>query len=306
MERLKKFWWVFGVLGTAATFLNPYVGLFALLPALILFINGITIGTGRTRCRQKNQPGYNGIVQLQSYSFWAFLVWDIIFVPMFIAMVIFFTTTPDRKILTPVPTQGFNFANWVPFLLIASLVFQVSSIILAALRQYDLYWNKTYTMKPKRQKMASLKQPKEDSLLYKMFRIIGKGWICLATLSLAAGLFSIRFPALTLLRLFLLFPYLILLINIRLRQSVSHRSAAHSETFPTDSGRIAQDQLVMFRGKGMFLFLFFMMAFIEGIILMCEIIIPATSSIMLYVSIILDVLLILSLGDKLWELAEKK
>lgn len=306
MEGLKKSWWFFGVLGTAAALLNPYVGLFACFPAVILFICGISIGVGRTRCRQKNQPGYNGIARMQSYSFWFLLLWDIIFVPIVVGMIIFFTTTPNRKILTPLSTQGFDFANWVPLLMVVAVAFEALSIILAAFRQYDLYWSKTYTLKPKHHKTENLNQPRENSSLYSLFQIMGRGWAIFAALSFAAGLFSIRFPALTLLRIFLLLPYFILLINVRARQSMIRRFAANPQAFPAYAEKVAQDQLNMFTGKGMFLVLIFAMILIEGMIVMCELILPVTSGFALYISLFFDVSFLLSLGFELWNLAEKK
>lgn len=305
MEALKKSWWIFGVLGITAAFFNPYIGLFAGMEAIMLYINGIFIAIGRVRCRNKDLDGYQVIAKAQSPAVWPLMLFNVVFLVIIIKMIIEFTTSPKRKNMGVIPLDAYNLTVWVPAMLILSIVFEVLSTALMAFRLYDLYYNKSYTMKPRKIQFGFLKQPNTDSWYFSLWSGTGKIWLIFAVFSFTAGCFSYQYPVLTCIRFFFFFPYVISLINIKSSQSMIRRLTGKVDESSTSCVARAQHQLKMLKGKGVFITNIFAMIFIECMLILTYFFI-GTTLIKISISIICDVLFIISISYKIWELAEKK
>lgn len=99
---------------------------------------------------------------------------------------------------------------------------------------------------------------------------------------------------------------MILLINIKIFQFMIRKFSGRSDESLSSFAKMAQHGIEVFRGKGIFILSVFTMIFVEGIIVMTEILLPGTLAVLLYLSILCDASLIVALGYKLWEHANKE
>lgn len=305
MEVLKKSWWLFSLLGIASAFLNPYIGLFAIMPAIMYFIDGVLIGIGRIQCRNKTREGFQRIAAIQSSGIWFVILFNIVIQGIIIKAFADILNYPQKKNMGFIPMEAFNLSVWVPTMWILYIIFAVISLILFSLRIYDLYYNKNYTMKPRRIQFGYLKQVDTNSFWFRIWRGLGKIWYIFAVCSFVVGSLNFPYPAFTCFRFFFFFPFGISWINIRYFSRLLRIYANKEGDFYADCRARFQYQLDLFRKKGVFLTNIFALCFIEAMLLLGECM-SGAAPLTLFLSILCDALLISSMSYHLWRLAEKR
>lgn len=305
MEVLKKTWWFFCLLGIAAAFFNPYIGMFAMIEAILMFVNGCFVGVGRIRCRNKNRDGFQGIAKIQSSAFWPVIFFNIVVLIIFIKVFAGISNSPQRTNMGFIPLNSYDLTVWVPAMWVLFITSEMIYLFLLSLRLYDLYWNKNYTMKPRKVKFGFLKQPDTDSWWFRIWRGTGKIWFIFAICSFVAGSFNYPYPVFTCFRFFFFFPFGILWINIRTRLSAIRRCSNKQGSIYEACDSRAQHELDMFRGKGMFLTSIIELWVIEAVLIITACIAGA-APLPLSLSILCDVLFISSMCYHVWGLAEKR
>lgn len=104
MEKLSKLWWLFALLGTCATFLNPYIGLFGsvnggeIFTLICLEINIIA----RVKAFKKNSESKMLKVSLKSLGIMTYIIAIVFFlIKIFVAFIIFIIGYTSNEIMTP-------------------------------------------------------------------------------------------------------------------------------------------------------------------------------------------------------------
>jgi hypothetical protein len=310
MRKITKFWWIFLLIGTIAAFANPFVGLFALIfGGIILFLNGIFMIVARKNNLLRSERGVERMAKAQRPVFWGMLFWEIIFAGIFILMTAAFPTLANGRILSPVTITWLSAAQLTILTSVITLIFATLSFVCAAIRLYDLVLNKNYNLLRKQKKAAGGAFADEKphgikaNVFWKKLNGVGRIWILLLVLALVLGGLCVSMWPISFIRIFVVFPYVIFLIIIKSYEKISTKFENAQNGYLKDWAAQAEYGKAMMAKKSTTVLLMCVPPMIFVCVLLIEAFaIPRTSDIFWLISILFDVILLLSVENRIAEL----